>query len=178
MLSLWQYWQHWAEHRSSPTASPNHTQQLLCAHSAATTTTNYYYHSHTLSVRAFCNVCRVCLSCIRSRKLSELDTKFCCLYRKLRSPSKNMTSDFAPEVAKYPKSSPKPQNSRKWGSWQLSKCVSLLFHSISDAASYHYYYHYNSNINLPYRLSANKITNHALLDSDSIFSAHCFLVWY
>ena len=28
--------------------------------------------------------------------------------RKLGSPSKNMTSDFAPEVAKYPKN-PKPQ---------------------------------------------------------------------
>jgi len=30
-----------------------------------------------------------------------------------------MTSDFALKVAKYPnlKSSPKPQNSPKWGSW-------------------------------------------------------------
>jgi len=27
-----------------------------------------------------------------------------------------MMSDFAPEVAKYPKNSPKPQNSPKWGS--------------------------------------------------------------
>jgi len=27
-----------------------------------------------------------------------------------------MTSDFAPEEAKYPKSSPKPPNSSEWGS--------------------------------------------------------------
>jgi len=29
--------------------------------------------------------------------------------------SKNMMSDLAPEVAKYPKGSPKPQNSQKMG---------------------------------------------------------------
>jgi len=33
-------------------------------------------------------------------KLSEI--KFCCLYRKSRSLSNNMTSDFAPEVDKIP----------------------------------------------------------------------------
>jgi len=38
-----------------------------------------------------------------------------------------MMSDFAPEVAKYTKSSPKSQNSTK-------QCASLLSHSISDAA--------------------------------------------
>jgi len=41
----------------------------------------------------------VCLSRIRSRKLSEICAKFRHLYRKSESPSKNMTSDFAPEVA-------------------------------------------------------------------------------
>ena len=47
----------------------------------------------------------VCLSCVRSQKLSEIGTKFCHLYRKLGLSSKNMMSDFATEVAKYPKSS-------------------------------------------------------------------------
>jgi len=40
-----------------------------------------------------------------------------------------MTSDFAPEVAKYPKSSPKPQIVQ-------NKCASLLSHSVSDAACF------------------------------------------
>ena len=52
----------------------------------------------------------VCLSRVRSRKLSEIDAKFRRLYRKSVSLSKNMTSSFAWEVAKYPKSSPKPHN--------------------------------------------------------------------
>jgi len=43
----------------------------------------------------------VCLSLVRSRKLSEIDAEFRRLYRKSGSPSKNMTSDSAPEVAKY-----------------------------------------------------------------------------
>jgi len=51
-----------------------------------------------------------CLSCIRPRKLREIGAKFRCLYRKSGSPSKNMTSDLAPEVDKYPKSSPNPHN--------------------------------------------------------------------
>jgi len=33
--------------------------------------------------------------------------------------SKNMMSDFTPELAKYPKSSPKPQNGSKWRSQKL-----------------------------------------------------------
>jgi len=41
----------------------------------------------------------VCLSRVRSRKLRA---KFCHPYRKSGSKSKNMTSDFAPEVAKQP----------------------------------------------------------------------------
>jgi len=45
----------------------------------------------------------------RSRKRCEICTKFCCLYRKLGSPSKNMTSDFLSEVAKYPKKPPNPK---------------------------------------------------------------------
>jgi len=64
----------------------------------------------------------VCLSVPRQiskpkrRKLSEIGAKFRRLYTKSGSPSKNMTSDFAPEVAKYLKSSSKTQNSPKWGS--------------------------------------------------------------
>jgi len=42
----------------------------------------------------------ICLSRIRSWNLSEIHAKFCHLYRKSGSPSKNMMSDFAPEVAK------------------------------------------------------------------------------
>jgi len=39
--------------------------------------------------------------------------KFRRLYTKFESRSKNMMSDFAPEVGKYLKSSHKPQNSPK-----------------------------------------------------------------
>jgi len=42
--------------------------------------------------------------------------------------SKNMTSDFAPEVAKYPKSI-LPQQ-------QIRECGSLVFRSVRDAACY------------------------------------------
>jgi len=38
-----------------------------------------------------------------------------------------MTSDFALEIARYPKSSSKPPNNAKW-------CASLLSRSVSDAA--------------------------------------------
>jgi len=65
------------------------------------------------------------LSRVTSQKLSETGAKFCHLYRKFGSPSKNLTSDFAPEVAKYSQSSPQQQ---------LRKCMSLLLHPISDAA--------------------------------------------
>jgi len=67
--------------------------------------------SHTVSVRAFCFSRRVCrLSVPRQiSKLSGIGAKFRRLNRKSGSPSKNMTSDIAPEVAKYLKSSPKPQ---------------------------------------------------------------------
>jgi len=51
----------------------------------------------------------ICLSHIRCQKLSKISAKFHCLYRKSGSLSKNMMSDFAPEVAKYTKSSPKPK---------------------------------------------------------------------
>ena len=71
--------------------------------------------SHIYSVRAFCSGCRVsrlfvCLSCVRSWKLSKIGAKFCRLYRKSESPSKNMTPDFAPEVEENPKSSLKPKS--------------------------------------------------------------------
>jgi len=64
----------------------------------------------------------VCLSRIISPKLNETGVKFHRLYRKSGSPSKNMTSNFAPEVAKYAKSC------------QFWECASLLFRSVSDAA--------------------------------------------
>jgi len=94
--------------------------------------------SYTVRVRAFCNVCHVChlsvcLSRIRSQQLSETGAKFCCLYRKSGSPSKSMMS----ELATYPKSNSKSQNSPKWGSRLLSECLSLLFCSISDAACFY-----------------------------------------
>jgi len=57
----------------------------------------------------------VCLSRV-SRKLGA---KFRRRYRKSWSPSKNMTSDFAPEVAKYPQKSILPQQ-------QFRECASLL----------------------------------------------------
>ena len=43
------------------------------------------------------------------------------LYGKPGSPRKNMMPDFTPERAKYPKSSPKPRSSPKWGSQKLHK---------------------------------------------------------
>jgi len=43
------------------------------------------------------------------RKLSEIGAKFRRLYRKSESESKSMTSDFAPEVAKYPQKTQNPQ---------------------------------------------------------------------
>jgi len=87
--------------------------------------------SHTISLTAFCIGRRVrrlssaCLFRVRSRRLSEIGAKFRRLFRKSGSPSKNMTLDFAPEVAEYPESSPKPQNSPKWD----LECASLLFRS-------------------------------------------------
>jgi len=83
-------------------------------------------------VRAFCfgrrrRVCRlpsvVCLSRVRSRKLREIRAKFRRPYRKSGSPSKNMTSDFVPKLAKYPKGAANPkivQNSVR------AYCLALL----------------------------------------------------
>ena len=75
---------------------------------------------HTYSVRASCFRRRICrlsslsLSRLISGKLSEIGAKFRCLCKKSGLLSKNMVSDFAPVVvAKYPQSSPKPQNSPK-----------------------------------------------------------------
>ena len=45
----------------------------------------------------------VCLSRVRSSKLNEICAEFRRLYRKSRLPSKNMMSDFALKVAKFPK---------------------------------------------------------------------------
>jgi len=64
----------------------------------------------------------VCLSLPRQM------SKFRHLCGKSGSPSKNMTSDFAPEIAKYPKSI-LPQQ-------QFRECASLLFRSVSDAACF------------------------------------------
>ena len=72
-----------------------------------------YYYARTFTVWepsvlvAVSVVCRlsvcflsVCLSRIRSRKLSVVGAKFCYLCRKSGSPSKNTMLDFAPKVAK------------------------------------------------------------------------------
>ena len=60
------------------------------------------YATIAMSVVCLSSLClSVCLSHVRSRKLREIGAKFCCLYRKSGSPSKNKTSDFALEVAKY-----------------------------------------------------------------------------
>jgi len=65
----------------------------------------------------------VCLSVrVRSRKLSEVGAKFRHLYTKLGSPSKNITSGFAPEVAEYSKITLLQQ--------QFRECASLLLCSI------------------------------------------------
>jgi len=66
----------------------------------------------------------ICLSSIRSRRLSEIGVKFRHLYRKFGLPSKNMMSGFALELAKYPQNSPKLQNSVR------ACCLG----SVSDAA--------------------------------------------
>ena len=62
-----------------------------------------------ISVSTLCNGYRMCLSHVRSRKLSELGAKFHHFYRKLGSLSKNMMSCFALEVDKYPKIAPNPK---------------------------------------------------------------------
>ena len=51
----------------------------------------------------------VCLSGVRFRKVSEIGAKFYDLHMKSRSPTKNMTSDIARELAKYPKVAPNPK---------------------------------------------------------------------
>jgi len=68
----------------------------------STPTQHDYNSAHTLTVTDFCfrrPVCRpsVCLSRIRSRKLSEMSAKFCRLY----VGNRDQMSDFAPEVAKH-----------------------------------------------------------------------------
>ena len=57
------------------------------------------------SVGALCNGRRVCRLSVCPRQISKTKRdkhENCHLYRKSGSPSKNMTSDFAPEVAKFP----------------------------------------------------------------------------
>jgi len=63
----------------------------------------------------------VCLSRVRSQKLSEIGAKF---RRKSGSPSKNMTSDCAPEVAKSPKVA-------HFGSVQATYCFAPLVIQLS-----------------------------------------------
>ena len=60
----------------------------------------------------------VCLSRVRSQKLSEIGVKYRRLYRKLEAPNKNMTSDFAQEVVKYPQKNPRTS--------QFRQCASLV----------------------------------------------------
>ena len=88
-------------------------------------------------------VVSVCLSVLRQFSKTKRDRRERNVVafignRDSGSLSKNMTPDFAPEVAKYPKSSRKPQNSPKWGSRYLNESASLglLFCSVSDAACY------------------------------------------
>jgi len=56
-----------------------------------------------------------CLSGVRSCKLREITRDISLCYRRSWSLSKNLTSDFAPELAKYTKCSPKSPNTPKWG---------------------------------------------------------------
>jgi len=56
-------------------------------------------------------------------------------HRKSGSPSKNMTSYFALELVKYPKSSPKPQNSPKWRSRILCEIHVKFHHSYKKLGS-------------------------------------------
>ena len=58
--------------------------------------------SQSYSVRTFCFVATsvVCLFRVRSRKLHKIRAKFRTPYKKSGSESKNIMSDFAPEVAK------------------------------------------------------------------------------
>ena len=72
------------------------------------------------------------LSHVRSQKLSEIGTKFHCLCMKSGLPSKNLMLDFAPEVAKYPRSSHKLQNSPKLGSRQLSEISMEFRHRVAE----------------------------------------------
>jgi len=84
-------------------------------------------HTYSVLVAASVVLSSVCLSHVRSRKLCEIGEKVHRLYRKLGLTSKNMMSDFALEVAKYRKSSPKSQNIQKYR-------ANLLSSSVSDAA--------------------------------------------
>jgi len=62
-------------------------------------------YSRSPRLSSACRLFVVCLSRVRSPKLREIRAKFRCLYRKSGSESKNMTSCFASEVAKYPQTS-------------------------------------------------------------------------
>jgi len=84
---------------------------------------------YTVSVRALCNGrrdCRLsdCLSRVISRKLSELYRHEISLpLWEIWVAEQDMTSNFAPEVAKYHKSSPKPQNFET----DVFYCLTLLW---------------------------------------------------
>jgi len=80
-------------HATPPSVSGRHSAYLQCE--------SRLFRSPRLS--------SVCLSRVRSRKLSEVGSIFRRFCRISGSPSKNITSDFAPEVAKYPKVAPNPQ---------------------------------------------------------------------
>jgi len=74
-----------------------------------------------LVATSVCLPSAVCLSCVRSRKLHKIRTKFLHPYKESASESKNMTSNFASEIAKYSQTPRKPSNSPKWGSRLLSE---------------------------------------------------------
>ena len=62
-------------------------------------------------------VCRlsVCLSRVRCRKLSQIGAKFHHFCKKSGSPSKNRTSDFAPEILNSQKEATNPQIAQNTG---------------------------------------------------------------
>jgi len=66
------------------------------------------------------------LSRVRSRKLGTICAEFHYLYKKSGSESKNMTSDFAQEVSKYPQNSPNSLDNQARLVYTQKKCASLL----------------------------------------------------
>jgi len=102
---------HPSDHSSDAYVLENETLALVICQKVKS-----YRFAHCKCKRVMQHLSRlssVCLSRVRFRKLSKTGAKFRRLYIKSGSPSKNMTSDLALKVAKYPKISHKPPNSAK-----------------------------------------------------------------